>query len=120
MRTVQVVSLNAADATQTSQTSSPVFTDQWFSASCEGIASGTLTGTLKLQACNDNGYSSFNPPPSTANWVDIPNETVSITAAGNFLIPQFFPNYPWMRVVYTKSTSSTGATITAELRGQAV
>lgn len=117
MRFDNVVALNAADATQTSQTSTAIDASYWLAASVVGVAAGgTITGTLKVQACNDPGFTTLNPPGSSANWVDIASQTVSVTGAGAFLIPKFDVSYMWVRAVYTKTTSAAGALITAYVK----
>ena len=117
MRSINNAVLNAADATQSSQTSGPIDATSVVNASCVGIAvGGTITGTLKFQACND--LPAMNPS-GPINWVDC-SESVSVTGAGNFLIPKFDCCYQWLRVVYTKSSSAAGATITALVKTNGV
>lgn len=117
MRFDNPIALNKADATVATQTSGAIDASYWFSASVAAIAAGgTITGTLKVQACNDPGFTQLNPPGSAANWVDIASQTVSVTGAGVFLIPKFDVTYMWVRVVYTKTTSAAGALITAYIK----
>jgi hypothetical protein len=105
MRIVQEQLLSAVDAAQASQTSAAMDARQLFAASGHVVATGTdPVGALKFQASNDN----VTFPTAPTNWVDIPTITVSVTAAGQFLIPKFDLAYGWIRAVYTK-TSGTGA-----------
>lgn len=84
--------------------------------SVAGVASGgTITGTLKVQVCNDNPTLTGAP----INWVDLPSATVTITGAGVFLIPAStidVTSYQYVRVVYTKTTSAAGAAITVNVK----
>lgn len=121
MRLTNFSALNAADATTTSQTSTPFYTYNWAQTSCVAVAvGGTITGTLKYQVCNDPLYNTIgNPPPSGANWVDC-SQSVMVSAAGVFLIPTFITSYGWMKIVYTKASSAAGALITANVAGLGV
>jgi len=101
--------LNLGDATQATVTSNALDVVHVVNASVVAVAVGTtITGTLKVQVSNDP--MDFTQGPT--NWVDTSN-TVSITGAGNFLIPKFDCSYMWMRLVYTKTTSAAGAKISA-------
>ena len=112
MRFVNDPLLASADATQASQTSVAVNASNLMAASVGVVAvGGTITGTLKLQACNDNPAATGAP----TNWVDISGATVSVTGAGNFLIPKLDCAYQYLRVVYTKTTSAAGALISANI-----
>lgn len=75
-----------------------------FYCSAQASAVGASSaGTLKLQASNDEPVN--NTPPT--NWSDIPSATVSVSAAGAFLIPKTDLCYQWVRVVYTNSGTGT-------------
>lgn len=82
-----------------------------FATSAQAVATGSPVGVLKLQFSNDHAFASPNNQTPT-NWSDIPNATVSISAAGVFAIPRTELCYQWIRAVYT-FTSGTGA-ITVE------
>lgn len=110
MKPSNEILLNAADATLVSVTSGQLEATAIVAASIVAVAvGGTITGTLKVQVSND-------PPNTTAaNWVDL-GQTVSVTGAGNFLIAKFDCSYQYMRLVYTKTTSAAGATISARVK----
>lgn len=73
------------------------------SAQCSATGAGAA-GTMKLQASNDRPVASGAVP---TNWSDIPSATVSISAAGAFLIPKTELCYEWVRVVYTNTGTGT-------------
>lgn len=116
MRVETIDAFLNADATLASVTSAPVDSLYFVNVTVIGIPTGgvTITGTLKLQASND-------PVPTSAqivNWVDVPSATVAVTTSGtNVVFEKSNISYLWMRVVYTKTTSATGALITAALNG---
>lgn len=81
------------------------------------VMTGASTGTLNIQASNDPNPpvdSSGNPNPQ--NFINIPTQTVTIGAAGAFLIPSFSVSYKWIRASYVKNNGSAG-TITVNLAG---
>lgn len=67
---------------------------------CVGAGSA---GTMKIQASNDDPVNGAAP----TNWSDIPSATVTVNAAGAFLIPKTDLCYQWIRVVYTNSGTGT-------------
>lgn len=74
---------------------------QLISASVQGLATGTIVGSLKLQSSND-APSNISPP---TDWSDI--GTVAISAAGVVQINKLDLSYRWIRVTYT-ATSGAG------------
>ena len=108
MRSFNEAVLNAADAS-VNQNSVIVESQNLHLASCHVISTGTAVGTVKLQASNDEPMTGLPP----ANFVDISGASVSVTAAGQFLIPKLDICYKYVRAVYT-ATSGTG-TITAKI-----
>jgi|SRR6185312_5000575 len=83
-------------------------TQNVLSVSAQAVATGgTVAGTVKFQASNDNVVIGGGNVPT--NWTDIASATVSVTGAGSFLIPKTEICYQWVRVVYTNS--GTGGTI---------
>jgi len=108
MRSFNEPILNAADAS-TNQNSQIVKSENLHLASLHVIMTGTAAGTVKFQASNDEPMNGTNP----SNWVDISGATVSVSAAGQFLIPKLDVCYNYLRAVYTFS-SGTG-TVTAKL-----
>ncbi len=116
MRSTNDMVFDQADATLASVTSTYVKAESIFNFSVFAIAAGgTITGTLKVQVSNDNP-ALYNAP---VNWIDLPSATVSITGAGNFLIPSSTireASYQWIQLVYTRTTSAAGAKITAIIK----
>lgn len=73
--------------------------------SIQAVATGTPTGTLKVQVSNDP--LSVNSIDAPTNWSDLSGATVNVTSSGSFLIPRVESSYQWIRAVYT----DTGAGI---------
>jgi len=111
MRQLNFYSIDTGDASAASVTGNAADCGMMKSVSCVVVAAGTLTGTLKLQACNDKPNVFGNPQ----NWVDIASKTVSVTAAGVFTIGTFDIAHSYVRAVYTKTTSTGSPTVTAQL-----
>ena len=88
-------------------TSAAIDARNLFYCSAQAIATGAgAAGTLKLQASDDIAGADGNSG-SPSNWSDIPSATVSVSAAGAFLIPKTDLCYQWVRVVYTNSGTGT-------------
>lgn len=86
-------------------TSSAIFAANLFACSVQASAvGGSSAGTCKLQASNDAPTASNAVP---TNWSDIPSATVSVSAAGAFLIPKTEICYQYVRVVYTNTGTGT-------------
>lgn len=69
---------------------------------------GTLAGTFKLQVSNDiltSGYLPQNFVPT--NWVDLPNQSASVTGGAPAILTVDTMPYRWIRAVWTAS-SGTG------------
>lgn len=83
------------------------------------VFTGTPTGSFKLQTSCDqvskqrevigaNGAITF----SVTNWSDVANSTFTVTAAGDvFWNYDETPNWTFVRVVYTDSSSGSSAAI---------
>ena len=108
MRSFNEPIINGADAS-VNQNSQIVDARNLHLASVHVSMTGTAAGTVKLQASNDEPTTGL--PPS--NFVDISGATVSVSAAGQFLIPKLDVCYNYIRAVYT-ATSGTG-TVTAKI-----
>ena len=119
MRPNTSLPINAGDATATSVTSSKAIdVRNVYAISMQAIAvapNTTITGTLKLQYSNDPG-----PTGASTNWCDVPSGSISVSQAGVSGLTGGFLQvcYQWLQVVYTKGSSSTGATITAQVATQ--
>lgn len=108
MRSFNEPILNGADASS-NKNSVAIDSQNMSFASVVVKMTGTAAGTVKIQASNDEPTTSAGPN----NWVDISGATVSVSAAGTFIIPKLDICYNFIRVVYT-FTSGTG-TVTASL-----
>lgn len=95
------------DAVAVSTNSSEIKSD--FVVACSAIvnATGTITGTVKLQASNDN----VDP----TSWADIASATVAVSTASPVMIAKTDLCYNFVRVVFTKS-GGTG-TVTVNYQG---
>lgn len=72
---------------------------------------GTPTGTFKLQASCDPGLN-VNPTQvvqqsELTHWTDIADSSQAVSAAGNHMWTVQNAGYNWVRIVYTRD-SSTG------------
>jgi hypothetical protein len=80
------------------------------------VFTGTPTGTLSLQCSNDPGHpnaqSITEQSTDVVNWTDISGSSQVITAAGNHTWNAENIGYRWVRVVYTR-VSSTGSLTSA-------
>lgn len=111
---------NIAYAAVSATTNQPaVVTVNSLYISVQAVATGTLAGTLKLQASNDAPVAANATtlvPPS--NWNDIPSATVAITGTpGSFLIPKTDLCYQYIRAVFTASGGTGTVTIRMKLIG---
>jgi hypothetical protein len=62
------------------------------------LTPATLSGTVKLQGCNDPGAVA-----DLTNWVDIPNKSSAFTGGGNVILSDTDPPYKFCRVVHVLS-----------------
>lgn len=80
------------------------------------VFTGTPVGTFKLQGSNDEGQinasGSSQQYTGVSNWTDIVDSSVSVSAAGNVMWNVENAGYLWVRVVYTRG-SSTGSLTSA-------
>lgn len=93
----------ALDAVTANADSEAIPTDYQVACSLQVITTGTATGTLKMQFSNDRD----NP----THWSDIPNASITISAAGVTNIPKTDICYKWIKVNLS-GFSGTG-TVTA-------
>lgn len=108
MHYVNKVALAKADGTTTN--GDTLDSNQWVSASFHFYTAATgNSGTFKLQASNDPTPVGYQVGPSNfqpTNWVDIPNQTASITSGSAALLTIANSSYRWVRAVYTRSGGS--------------
>lgn len=106
--------LSASGDLSASFNSYPMRVDMFTLAAIQATisGSGSLNGTLKLQASNDAGVDlANNPVPSQvtglSNWSDIAGTTQTVTVDGSSMWNVADIGFRWLRVVYTK-TAGTG------------
>lgn len=78
--------------------------DLW-AVSVQVVATGSASGTAKIQVSNDNPVTGTGMVPT--NWTDLPSATVDVSGAGAVLIPKTEVCYQWLRVVYANSGTGT-------------
>ena len=104
MRYLSQTALNAQDASA-SANGPTIDSSELLYMSVQIVATGSPTGTVKVQGSNDPGNSISNTVPT--NWVDLSSKSKTLTTSGAFMIEAFNPCYRWMRVTYT--AGGTGA-----------
>lgn len=118
MRYLSDAAINNGDATQASLTSATIDASSMMAISLQAVAvapNTTITGTIQLQYSNDATEQASN----VVNWTNFPSGgSITVSAAGATGLTAGFLEicYRWIRVVYTKSTSSAGATISAQIK----
>ncbi len=71
--------------------------------------SGTLVGTLALQASVDHKQELVTGNVTNAgNFVTIPNSAVTLSGAGSYIWNVMEANYSFFRLIYTPGVSDTG------------
>lgn len=109
MRKTNPTVLSAADNQTTS--GAAIDTNQIFGASFHMYFGDTnAAGTLKIQASNDIDNAQYLQGTFTpSKWVDIPNQSASITSGSAALLTLSNMAYRWVRPVYT--TTAAGVQI---------
>lgn len=80
--------------------------------------SATLSGTLKLQACNDAFLDRGDlTEDSGATWVDLTGSSQSVSSSGNFMWNVVGSYYSAVRVVWTRSGGQGTAKIIYRSKG---
>lgn len=98
-----------------SATLTPVWLGHIVNYSLQLVFTGTPAGTFKLQCSNDPGRPSAQGTPeydTVVNWTDIADSSQAVSAAGDITWDVQNAGYVWVRVVYTRS-SSTGSLTSA-------
>lgn len=107
MKYVNAMALSAADTA--SATGSAIDCSQIVSLSMHAyFADSTVNGTIKIQASNDEcsvGYQPANFTPT--NWVDVPNQSATITSGSSALLTIPNMTYRWVRAVFTRSSGGS-------------
>lgn len=99
----QINEIAVASQTAASINSTPIPALNLIMMSAQIVTTGSSSGTLKLQASNDDPVTADLP----TNWSDIPGASVAIGGAGAALIPKIDCCYQWVRVVYTNAGTGT-------------
>lgn len=86
----------------TNYTSNPFRVGDFDRFAVQFALTGTLAGTIKLQASIDD-----------LNYVDIPDSIISVNGADVFLVSIAYFAYKYVRVVYTRTSGS--GTINAKI-----
>lgn len=92
------------------------------------VFTGTPTGNFKLQGSCDPAEKAIgmgppytNPTTMPVNWTDIAGTTVTVSAAGSFIVNYADPGFNWVRVVYTDTSGGTSTAVvtvsTANVKG---
>lgn len=107
---MQFINTSALSAVDTaSQNGIALDSHIWVSASFHCyFGDATAAGTLKIQASNDinnNQYNSQNFQPT--NWVDVPNQSATISSGASALLTISNSSYRWLRAVYTRSSGGS-------------
>lgn len=107
----------SGDLAEAALYSNPISLRHLSAFSVQLVATGSPTGSFKLQMSNDNPDHTGNKyPTSTMNWTDLDGSSISITTSGNVGWNATGAGYLWLRVVWTK-TSGTGS-ITGRFNGK--
>lgn len=85
-------------------TSAPIKALNLFAASAQITCVGGGSGTLVMNASNDDPQSA---PFLPVNFSAIPNAAVTVTGDGSFLIPKIDLCYQWVQLVYTNTGAGT-------------
>lgn len=106
MRNVNKTVLSAADNQNTNGIT--IDANQLVSASFQAIfADSQAAGTFKIQASNDIFQDRYQASNFTVvNWVDVPNQSATITGGIGALLTIAQSSYRWLRAVYL--TTGTG------------
>ena len=94
-------SLNPASVS--SQNSIAQWATDIIRASFQVVFVGAATGSIKMQASNDFAVGLPREQFQPTNWNDV-GSSVSVTAAGSYLIPEIECSYEYIRLVYTSTT----------------
>jgi hypothetical protein len=89
------------------QTSTVQWTDTIVRVSFQVVNSGTSTGTLQLQASDDQAIGLPANQFTPTNWFNV-GGTVSVTGAGVFVVTQQEVAYEYLKLVFTSSVPGTG------------
>lgn len=108
MKYVNKQILSITDAV--SQNSSAVDASQLISSSFHFVFSDAdAAGSVKIQASNDVCADGMAPSSfAVTNWIDVPNQSATITAGSAALLTIANMSYRWVRAAFTQTTPGTG------------
>lgn len=104
---IQIVSAQSMAVAITSETI-PLNQVFGYSVQANYATSGTLGGTLALQASDDHQEDNEKNVTRAGNWVTIEDSPVVLTGAGSFIWNVMNPNYLWFRLIYTPTGGDSG------------
>lgn len=113
MRYVRYAPFSAV-AGSASANSAALDANQLFNLSVQIIITGDIVGSFKIQVSNDAVPTGANGVAVPTNWSDLSGTSTAVSSAGVYLIPKQDMCYRWFRIVYTR-TSSTSGVITANI-----
>lgn len=108
---IALVPLVSAQVLNASFFSKPQQLNMIFGYSIQAVITGTPTGSVRLQASNDQfvEIEPGNNPPIV--WTDISGSTFTVTAAGNEMWNVSDVGYTWVRIAYTDTSGGTSAAV---------
>lgn len=116
MRNVDATLLDNVVAAGTVNTPAMIV-DQIIAYAMQGVVTGTVTGTFKLQASADQGRTPRGD--GVVNWIDIAGATATLALATPVMINVQMPGYKWVRAVYTVSGGTGNVSVRMTGKGQA-
>ena len=100
----------------TSRNYKPIWLGHIINFSVQASYTGTPAGTFKLQGSNDvgniNAQSEANQSVGVTHWTDIADSTITVAAAGDFMINYQNCGFEWVRLVWTASGVGTTPVLT--------
>lgn len=109
MRQLNFNLINSSTPSATVTTGNEVDSQNLFACSAQGVTTGTITGSMQLQASNDVS--------SPSHWSNV-GSPVYISAASTALIPKTDLTYQWTRVAFAlTSTGVQTITTVADVAG---
>ena len=101
--------VNAVMNTTIDSPAVPIFNTYGYAV--QAVFSGVPTGTLKLQASADPAVYAKTGTFTPANWTDIANSSVPVSAAGVFIWNFNGAFYNYVRLVYTDASGGTSTAV---------
>ena len=99
-------------------TSSPQQLTEMAMACIQAVFTGSPVGTFKLQISANYQEDSMGNVLNAGTWTDYTGSSQGISAAGDFAWNLSTTPYPWIRLVYTRTSGS--GTLNATINGKGV